>query len=109
MAINWQINGHTCGRLRFNIMPLATTVVQSMTKALTIVLAAAAVLAIEADRTPAEGAAWCLVGSGGSGRDCGFYTFEQCLASRAGGSSHCEEHCNYSGNPPDANRPTRRR
>ena len=85
-------------------MPLATTVVQPMFKALMIVLATVAALAIEADRTFAHAAAWCLVGQG---RDCGYYTFEQCLASRAGGSSHCEQNPNYRGNQSDANRSTR--
>ena len=47
-----------------------------------IVLATVAALASDADRTFAHAAAWCLVGQG---RDCGYNTFEQCLASRAGG------------------------
>jgi hypothetical protein len=72
-----------------------------MTKILIIVLATVAVLAIEADRTVVHAGPWCLVGQG---RDCGYYTIEQCLASRAGGSSHCEQNPNYQGS---ANRPAR--
>jgi hypothetical protein len=78
-----------------------------MTKALMIALASIAVVAIDADRTAVRAGAWCLVSSGGGGRDCGFYTFEQCLASRAGGSSHCEQNPNFSGNA--VTRPQRRR
>jgi hypothetical protein len=77
-----------------------------MTKVLAIVLAAAAVLAIGADRAAAQGAAWCLIG-GDSGRSCGYYTFEQCLASRAGGSTQCVPNPNYQGDRSDTNRPTR--
>ena len=76
-----------------------------------IVLGSVTVAAIDADRSVARAAAWCLVSSGGGGRDCGFYTFEQCLASRAGGSSHCEQNPNFRGNPvdPSQSRPQRRR
>ena len=79
---------------------------RTMTKILVILLAAVAVLAIDADRAAAQGAAWCLIG-GNSGRSCGYYTFEQCLASRAGGSSQCVPNPNYQGNRSDADRPTR--
>jgi hypothetical protein len=77
-----------------------------MTKVSVVVLASVAALAIDADRTSAQGAAWCLVG-GNSGRSCGYYTFEQCLASRAGGTSHCIQNPNFPGSASDANRPTR--
>jgi hypothetical protein len=78
-----------------------------MIKALMIVLASVAVAAIDADRSAARAGAFCLVSSGGGGRDCGFYTFEQCLASRAGGSSHCEQNPNFRSNPVDPSRTTR--
>jgi hypothetical protein len=68
-----------------------------MTKVLVIVLAVAA-LAIDTDRADAQG--WCL--NDGDWRSCGYSTLQECLASRAGGSSHC-----VPGNPPDAFRPTR--
>ena len=70
-----------------------------------IVLASVAALATSADRAAAQGQSWCLIDE--SKRKCGFYTFEQCLASRAGGASHCEQNLNYPGNRSDANRPTR--
>jgi hypothetical protein len=80
-----------------------------MIKAVMIVLASVAVAAIDADRSEARAGAFCLVSSGGGGRDCGFYTFEQCLASRAGGSSHCEQNPNFRGNPAGDRPPTRTR
>jgi hypothetical protein len=70
-----------------------------MTKVLVPVLAVAA-LAIDVDRSAAQGQGWCL--NDGDWRRCGFSTLEQCLASRAGGSSHC-----VPGNPPNAFQPTR--
>jgi Protein of unknown function (DUF3551) len=73
-----------------------------MTKVLAIVLAALPVLAINTDRTAAQGAAWCLIDE--SKRKCGYHTFEQCLASRAGGSSHCAQNPNFPGNRSDASR-----
>jgi hypothetical protein len=75
-----------------------------MSKVLLIVMLAFAAIAVDADR-PAQGAAWCLVG--GDKRECGFYTFEACLASRSGGSSHCVQNPNFSGNQPSASRPPR--
>jgi hypothetical protein len=77
-----------------------------MTRILLIVLIAATATAIDAGRTAGKAAAWCLVG-GDSGRSCGYYTFQACLASRAGGSSHCEPNPNYSGNQPGASPPAR--
>jgi hypothetical protein len=76
-----------------------------MTKVLVIALTAVAALATGADRAVAQGQAWCLIG-GDSVRRCSFYTFEQCLASRAGGTSHCSPNP-YPSNRSDANRPTR--
>jgi Protein of unknown function (DUF3551) len=55
---------------------------------LAIVSATFAALAIDADLSCAQAAAWCLR-SGDGGGGCGYHTFEQCQASRAGGSSHC--------------------
>jgi hypothetical protein len=80
-------------------MSTPATVVQPMTKVLAIVLAVAA-FAVDANRTAAQGQGWCL--NDGDRHRCGFSTLEQCLASRAGGSSHC-----VPGNPPDPIRPTR--
>jgi hypothetical protein len=77
-----------------------------MTKILVIALTAVAVWATGDDRAVAQGQAWCLIG-GNSVHRCGYYTFEQCLASRAGGSSHCAPNPNYLGNRSDANRPAR--
>ena len=68
-----------------------------------IVLATVAKLATSADHASAQGHAWCLIDE--LKRKCGFYTFEQCMASRAGGSSHCEQNPNFR---PDAIRPTTR-
>ena len=70
-----------------------------------IVLACVAALAASVERAAAQGQSWCLIDE--SKRKCGFHTFEQCLASRAGGSSHCEQNVNSPGNRSDANRPAR--
>ena len=59
-----------------------------MTKAVMIVLAYVAVLALGTDPAAAQARPWCLYTSGPP-TSCGFYTFEQCLASRGAGSSHC--------------------
>ena len=56
---------------------------------LATILAAIAPLMLGADRAVAAGAAWCLRSGDSGGGGCAFHTFEQCQASRAGGSSHC--------------------
>ena len=78
-----------------------------MIKAAVIALTAVAPLALGADCAVAQGQAWCLFGGDSGAGSCGYYTFEQCLASRAGGSSFCAPNPNYPGNRPDTNRPTR--
>jgi uncharacterized protein DUF3551 len=78
-----------------------------MTNARVIVLAGAAVLAVGVGPAAAQGA-WCLRTGDGPG-GCGYHTFEQCQASRAGGSSHCVQNPNYTGSPPSgAGSPSRR-
>ena len=79
---------------------------QPMARFIVIALAAIAALAAGPHRAAAQGQAWCLVG-GNSGRSCGFYTFEQCLASRAGGTSHCTQNPNYQGGGSGASQPAR--
>lgn len=69
-----------------------------MTKAALIVLACVVVLATGVAPAAAQ-AQWCLFTSNGSG-GCGYHTFEQCQASRAGGSSHCAPNPAYTGNRP---------
>jgi hypothetical protein len=63
-----------------------------MIKAAAIVLANIAVLAIGAGSASAQPRPWCFNDTSslsGGPINCGFYTFDQCMASRAGGSSHC--------------------
>ena len=69
-----------------------------MTKTSLIVLACAAALAIGIHPATAQ-APWCLITSDGPG-GCSYYTFEQCLASRAGGSSHCGPNPAFTGTRP---------
>jgi uncharacterized protein DUF3551 len=59
-----------------------------MTRALVIALAYVEVLTLGTEPAAAQGRAWCLYTSGPP-TSCGFYTLEQCLASRGAGSSHC--------------------
>jgi len=61
----------------------------AVTGILVAVLAAIAPLAAGGDRAAAAGAAWCLRGGESGAGGCSYYTFEQCQASRAGGSSFC--------------------
>jgi hypothetical protein len=67
------------------------------TRIIFLALAAVAAIVLEGGRKPVEAAAWCLMG-GDSGRSCGYHTMEQCMASRAGGSSHCAPNPNEPGN-----------
>jgi hypothetical protein len=49
-------------------------------------------LTFGASEAVAQTRPWCLVetaSDGGGSINCGFHTFEQCQASRPGGSSHC--------------------
>ena len=78
-----------------------------MARVLTFLLAVVAALAGGCGSGIAQGQAWCLISSGPPTR-CSFYTLEQCLESRAGGSSHCSPNPNYAGNRSEGGR-TRRR
>jgi Protein of unknown function (DUF3551) len=69
-----------------------------MSKGGLIVLACGAALAVGIGAAAAQGS-WCLRVSNGSG-GCGYSSFEQCQASRAGGSSHCVPNPAYAGNRP---------
>jgi Protein of unknown function (DUF3551) len=63
-----------------------------MIKAVAIVLTHVAVLAIGASSATAQPRAWCFNDTSsisGGPINCGFHSFEQCMAARAGGSSHC--------------------
>jgi Protein of unknown function (DUF3551) len=78
-----------------------------ITGAYVVLLVLTVGLTIGVDRAAAQGAAWCLRAGDSSGGGCAYHTFEQCLASRAGGSSHCVQNPNYSG--PSSVRPRPRR
>ncbi len=63
-----------------------------MIKAITIALAYVAVAALSPGCASAQARAWCFNDTSslsGGPINCGFHTFEQCQAARAGGSSHC--------------------
>jgi hypothetical protein len=59
----------------------------------------------------ANAGSWCFIQTDSFGsRDCGYYTLQQCLASRAGGSSHCSPNPAFVAPPSfQRTRPTRRR
>jgi hypothetical protein len=59
-----------------------------------LALASAAFLA--AGGSDAKAAAFCAYYNGG-GTNCGFYTFQQCLATIAGVGGYCAENPRYSG------------
>jgi Protein of unknown function (DUF3551) len=67
-----------------------------MRETLIIVPASAALLMLGAGLAVAQERPWCLVQSGPPIR-CGFHTFEQCLGSLVGGSSHCSPNPAYTG------------
>jgi hypothetical protein len=70
--------------------------------ALVTILAAIGALSLGGDRATAQTRPWCLfetAGDGGGAINCGFHTFEQCQASRAGGSSHCGQNPAFVGSP----------
>ena len=70
--------------------------------ALVTILAAIGALSLGGDRAAAQTRPWCLfetAGDGGGAINCGFHTFEQCQASRAGGSSHCGQNPAFVGSP----------
>jgi len=78
-------------------------------------LGALAALAAAGALTPsashADGAKWCAVygGRSGGGRNCGFYTFEQCLDTIRGMGGFCERNLFYTGPDEPPARRTRKR
>ena len=63
-----------------------------MTNAILIVLTFVAVLAAGTGPAAAQARPWCFYdtsSTSGGPINCGFHSFEQCQAARAGGSSHC--------------------
>jgi len=58
---------------------------------------------IQADETQAQNYPWCANGTAGS-RNCGFISYEQCLASVSGRAGFCERNFIYR---PDESRPVR--
>ena len=70
-------------------MIASTRLLPALTGIVVIALAAFAPLAAGGGRALADGAAWCLRGGESGASSCGYHTFEQCQASRAGGSTFC--------------------
>ena len=52
----------------------------------------------------AEGAPWCAYGVKSSGTNCGFYSWEQCMATLSGNAGYCARNPWYSGNGRDSGR-----
>jgi len=58
-----------------------------------------AVVWLSAMHARAEGAPWCVrYGTGLEGANCGFYSFEQCMAALSGNGGHCARNLFYTGN-----------
>jgi hypothetical protein len=57
-------------------------------------IAVAAFLLATVLLSPVEAAPWCASygggNNGGGGTNCGFYTFEQCLAAKSGNGGFCD-------------------
>ena len=58
---------------------------------LSFVLACIGLVAVMATPVHAQNYPWCLIygGDGGGAQNCGFSTYQQCLATSAGGSDIC--------------------
>jgi hypothetical protein len=58
---------------------------------LPFVLGCAGVVAAMSTPVHAQNYPWCLIygGEGGGAKNCGFTTFQQCMATSAGGSDFC--------------------
>lgn len=71
------------------------------------VIAIAAAGIVTPSASHADGAKWCAVygGKAGGGRNCGFYTFQQCLETIRGMGGFCERNQFYTGS---ADAPARR-
>ena len=59
-------------------------------------------------RAEAQNYPWCAIydGGGGGGENCGFTTFEQCMATARGMGSNCQPNTQYQP-PPGPHPPTR--
>jgi Protein of unknown function (DUF3551) len=83
-----------------------------VTKAIVIALTHVAVLAFGASAASAQTRAWCFNDTSslsGGPVNCGFHTYEQCMAARAGGSSHCVPNPALAVGRPYGMQPNRRR
>jgi len=64
---------------------------------ISITLAALALSGFPA-RAQYVGGSWCLrYGTGHGGANCGFYSFEQCMAALSGNGGHCARNQWYNG------------
>jgi len=74
---------------------------------LTFVLGCVGVVAGVTTPVHAQNYPWCVVygGRGGGAQNCGFTTYEQCMATAAGGSDFCIRNDWYK--PPSASRRAR--
>jgi hypothetical protein len=63
-----------------------------------------AVLALCTTSAHAEGASWCAYGVKSSGTNCGFYSWEQCMANLSGNAGYCARNQWYSGSGKDSRR-----
>jgi len=72
---------------------------------LKLVSIAVAVIWLSAIPARAEGAPWCVrYGTGLEGANCGFYSFEQCMAALSGNGGHCARNLFYTGTDKNSRR-----
>jgi hypothetical protein len=79
-------------------------------RALLLTLGVLATMAALGTRAQAQNYPWCAIYSGGSmggGRNCGFTTFEQCLATISGIGGTCQQNTLYE--PPGRSPPRKHR
>jgi hypothetical protein len=69
-----------------------------------VILLAMSLLGLTATVEPASAEItypWCVqYGSRGGGRNCGFWTYEQCMAALSGNGGYCEANAMYRGQQP---------
>jgi Protein of unknown function (DUF3551) len=77
----------------------------------TIMLATIAAVAAMASAAHADQYKWCAVYAGdrgGGGTNCGFITYQQCMAAISGNGGYCTENQFYTGSAAQSRKPKRR-
>jgi hypothetical protein len=66
-----------------------------MRTSLAVAIAIPLLLLMEMDGAAAQNYAWCAEAIKGGGRNCGFVSWEQCMATVSGNGGYCEQNSMY--------------